>query len=312
MNMFEFHRIDETNPGDWFSNPCRYFFPELETTKVEIDIVKKTIWHQKDAIIVGGGGLLGNENFDNLMLRLLTHPDMNILEDILETKLKNASSENKNVLYKWKESIQKLTLQVMENLDKKVGPRILWGAGHNSKEKDVDSYSVEYPSYIKKFHLVGIRDYDVDYRWVPCSSCMDPAFDKEYEITNEIVWFEHKKRLIDTKFFDIKSVPRMINTGKNMEQIIEFLGSAETVVTNSYHGVYWATLLGRKVVCVPWGSKFHMFKHPPVMATERNWVEMVNNAIAYPEALNECKEANIEFFADVEKLLKEYNFFKND
>lgn len=307
MDTIEFFRMDKNNPGDLFSNPCRYFLPNTQTIQYDIDNVRKTSWHQKDTIIVGGGGLLGNENFDALMNRLITHPDQQILEDILETKLKNASIENKPLLYKWKENVQFYTTRALEEIDKELGPRILWGVGHNSRERDIDSYNVSYPEYIRKFHLVGIRDFDSDYRWVPCASCMHYAFDKEYQIKNKIVWFEHKKKLIEGKWFDLLPAPRMVNTGQNFEQIIEFLGSAETVVTNSYHGVYWATLLNRKVVCVPWGSKFHMFKHPPVMANERNWVDVLESAISYPEALEECRNANKEFFSDVLELFKKFS-----
>ena len=97
----------------------------------------------------------------------------------------------------------------------------------------------------------------------------------------------------------------MVNTGQNIEQILTFLGSAETVVTNTYHGVYWATLLGRKVVCIPWGTKFSMFKHPPTFANETNWHEKIEEAKSYPRALKECRTANTDFFADVKKLIQE-------
>ena len=98
----------------------------------------------------------------------------------------------------------------------------------------------------------------------------------------------------------------MINTGQNLYLIIEILGSSDTVITNSYHGVYWATLLGRKVVCIPWGSKFNMFKHPPTMATERNWVEKIEKAKSYPEALEDCRKANIAFYNDVKNLIEKH------
>lgn len=305
MNIIEFHRIDQNNPGDWYSNPSRYFFPEKETTKVDIDNVRKTVWNQHDTVIVGGGGLIGNPNFELLMHRICTHPDEQLLIDILETRLKNISEENKELIYKWKESVQKYTVEVLSKLDRSIGPRILWGAGYNSRDKEDDSYSIVYPNYLNTFHLVGVRDWNSGYRWVPCASCMHPAFDKEYEIKNDIVWFEHKKKLIDGKWFDPLPAPRMVNTGQNIEQILEFLGSAETVITNSYHGVYWATLLNKKVVCIPWGSKFNMFKHPPTMANERNWIEKIEKAKSYPNALKECRTANEEFYNDVVNLIKE-------
>lgn len=304
MNTIEFYRIDQNNPGDLYSNPCRYFFPEGSTIKIDIDNVKRTTWNQHDIIIVGGGGLIGNENFETLMSRITTHPDEQLLNDVVETKLKNISNENKNSLQTWKAIVQRITLETIAQLDKTIGPRILWGAGHNSREKEKDPYDIDYPKYLNQFHLVGVRDWNTDYRWVPCASCMHPAFDKEYEIKNKVVWFEHKKRLIDNKILDLLPAPRMLNTGQNIEQIIEFLGSGETVVTNSYHGVYWATLLGRKVVCLPWGSKFNMFKHSPTMANEKNWPDQIMEAISFPDALEECRTANQEFYDDVVNLIE--------
>ena len=306
MNITEFYRMDQNNPGDWYSNPSRYFFADVETNKVDIDNVRKTTWNQMDTIIVGGGGLLGNSNFEDLMKRIAKHPDEQFLIDILEVKLRNISVENKQSFQIWKQEVQRITLNLLSCIDNTVGPRILWGAGHNSKDVEEDLYHNSYPEYINQFHLVGVRDWNTDYRWVPCPSCMHEAFDKEYEITNKVVWLEHKKRLIDNRFFDVAAAPRMLNTGQNMQQIIEFLGSAETVVTNSYHGVYWATLLGRKVVCVPWGSKFNMFKHPPTMATERNWSDKIEKAKSYPNALEECRNANKDFFRDVTNFLSDF------
>jgi hypothetical protein len=304
MNITEFYRLDQNNPGDWFSNPSRYFFPQDTVSTYDIDKLRKTTWSQEDPIIVGGGGLIGNDNFELFIDRLTTHPDEQLLKDVLENKMKNISVENSKLLHKWRQEVQLITVNTMLELNRKHGPRILWGAGHNSKDTNLDSYSVNYPDYLNKFHLVGVRDWEVGYRWVPCASCMHPAFDKSYEIKNEFVWFEHKKRLLDNKAFDHTPAPRMLNTGQNMEQVIEFLGSAEVVVTNSYHGVYWATLLGRKVVCVPWGSKFKMFKHPPALATADNWHELFDKAVSYKGALDECRDANKLFYNDVMKLLK--------
>jgi hypothetical protein len=302
VSIIEFYRIDHNNPGDWYSNPCRYFFENIETTKIDVDSIKKITWSQNDTLIVGGGGLIGNSHFDDQMRKIATHPDEDFLNDILNVKLRDVSIENKQQLLKWKEVIQRYTIKVLGEIDRTVGPRVLWGVGHNTREMATDN--ITYPSYVNMFHLVGIRDWDSGYRWVPCASCMHPAFDKEYEIKNEFVWFEHKKRLIDNKLMDLVSAPRMINSGQNLEQILEFLGSGETVVTNSYHGVYWATLLKRKVICIPWGNKFNGFKHPPVMATEKDWPDKIGQGTIYPDALDECREANIMFNDDVQRLLK--------
>ena len=300
--LTEIYRKDANNPGDWFCNPVRYFWPGAETNSIDIDTVKKTTWGMKDPMVVGGGGLIGNENFANLMNRITVHPDELILLDVLDIKLKQIGEENRAAIIRWKEQIQQITVDAMSRLDRKIGPRILWGAGFNDRLTE-DVYDIVWPDYMGRFDLIGIRDYGADFRWVPCASCMHSAFDKKYEITNEIVWFEHKKRLLDNKTFDKLPSPRMLNTGQNLQQILEFLGSAETVITNSYHGVYWATLLGRKVVCIPWGSKFHSFKHPPTMATDKNWQDMIAKAVSYHDALDECRTVNKDFYQDAVKVI---------
>jgi hypothetical protein len=301
--IVEIYRKDDNNPGDLFSNPSRYFFKEQEISSFDIDNLTKPSWNLRDAIIIGGGGLVGNPNFDKLVERVTLHPDEFFFQQVLNLNMKGVSSENKSIMYTWKEHIQEYTNKLIPYIDRKIGPRILWGIGINTRDDIENGSDINWPEYLSRFHLVGVRDWDSGYPWVPCSSCMHPGFDKEYEIKNKVVWYEHKKRLIDTKWFDKYPAPRMINCGQNMDQILEFLGSAETVVTNSYHGVYWATLLNKKVICIPWGSKFKAFKHVPTFASEKNWNEMLENAISYPDALSECREANIEFFNKVEKLM---------
>ena len=47
------------------------------------------------------------------------------------------------------------------------------------------------------------------------------------------------------------------------EDVVAFLGSGAVIVTNSYHGAYWATLLGRPTVLWnPWCSEILLLKYP--------------------------------------------------
>jgi hypothetical protein len=303
--IVEIYRKDENNPGDLFSNPARYFFKSEEIKSIDVDKLQYPLWNLQDAIIIGGGGLIGNPNFDKLVERVTIHPDEFFLNQILNLNIKGVSGENKKLMFEWKSHIQEYTNKLIPDLDRKIGPRVLWGVGFNAKDDIVSGYDIDWPEYLNKFHLVGIRDWNSGYTWVPCVSCMHPGFDKTYEITNKVVWYEHKKRLIDPKVFDKYPAPRMINCGQNMDQILEFLGSAEIVVTNSYHGVYWATLLNRKVICIPWGSKFKTFKHAPTLASEKNWADLFDETISYPNALTECRIANLEFFNKVESLMSD-------
>jgi len=120
---------------------------------------------------------------------------------------------------------------------------------------------------------------------------MHDIFDKEFKIKNQVVVYEHKN-------FPMKNInvdfPKMKN-GDSFEDVINFLGSAELVITNSYHGAYWATLLKRRVVIMqPFSSKFFGFRHPLVIANNFD-IKDIKNIPIYPNALNDARKANIKF-----------------
>lgn len=167
----------------------------------------------------------------------------------------------------------------------------LWGVGNtdrdiNKKPESLDVY--------KDFILSGIRDYNVvkestnkkNIIWVPCSSCMSPLFDNIPAPEKEVVFYGHKR---------MSPMQEMNNDNMDFKKVIEHLGRGETVVTSSYHGVYWATLLNRKVVCIPFGSKFFGFKHPPTIVEKYNGQKGRN----YPYALEECRKKNIDFWEKI-------------
>jgi glycosyltransferase involved in cell wall biosynthesis len=121
---------------------------------------------------------------------------------------------------------------------------------------------------------------------------MHPLFDRHYEIKHPFVVYEHKTH----SPIAISGLPRLTNQEKDFGKVISFLGSAECVITSTYHGVYWATLLNRKVVLLnPFSSKFSGFRHMPAVANEKTWKDAGAGAKNYPEALNECRSANLRF-----------------
>lgn len=177
---------------------------------------------------------------------------------------------------------------------------ILWGAGVNTHE----AKEATLPPFMGKFTLVGLRDWDVGYRWVPCPSCMDPAFDiPRQRPTRSVVVFDHMDIPVR-----VGSLPRMSNRVGDLRKVLDFLASGETILTTSYHGAYWATLLGRKVVVYGWSNKFFHMKHPPAILEEEDWPSLwrdaAKRAAVYPNALEECRDSNRRFWFDVERTLK--------
>lgn len=179
-----------------------------------------------------------------------------------------------------------LWLQQIKTISNLSNFKVIWGAGLNAIK------NIDYPSFVENFDLVGVRDYGQGLRWVPCASCLHSAFDKKYTVLHDIVIYEHHLGPINRSDF-----PKMSNND-TIENVIPFLGSSECVVTNTYHGVYWATLLGKKVIAIPLqkSCRFLFFKHPPKLVSE---FSTNFSCVQSYDCLNECRQANVDFYNDV-------------
>ena len=172
-------------------------------------------------------------------------------------------------------------------------PSVIWGAGHTKRGL------LQQPEYTLQAHydLIGVRDAGTQYRWVPCCSCLSPLFDQQYPLTREFVVYQNTLT---------SSLPGadLGNDCLDLAHVISTLASAETVITSSYHGAYWATLLKRRVVAIPFGSKFYGLKHLPTMATWADRFKIPGRQ--HLTALQECREATMAFAADVRAFLQRH------
>jgi hypothetical protein len=134
---------------------------------------------------------------------------------------------------------------------------VVWGVGANCHGVE----HVSHPRFLEDCRLVGVRDYGFRYRWVPCVSCLSAVFEDLPVPSHDVVAFEHAGVPLRLP------LPTLRNNCTDLQQVATFLASGDTVVTNSYHGAYWATLLGRRVVVIPFSSKFYGFKHAPVISS---------------------------------------------
>ena len=213
------------------------------------------------------------------------------------------------------------------------GARILWGAGSQRYGTDLATISspFDYSEYLSKFDLIGLRDNNTPYDWVPCVSCMHPAFDKSRTPQHEFVVFSHKKYRID-----IPNIPTLSNEESDFEKVLDFLGSGEIILTSSFHGAYWGTLLGRRVLAFPFSSKFFTLKHSPAFypvekwsrsqfkfslfgkvlhasyyedkkfsCQTQNWMQYAHKSPAYPDALENCRAQNRWFYQQVMNTLND-------
>jgi len=297
------HRPDQNNVGDMASNPLQYFLPESDYQVVDIETVHAEQYPSDVPLIAGGGGLIGNDFFGDNLRDCLYNNDQSQLMHTWASSWSVSSTPNNALREEFTRKTQSLVKEYLEKIDTSTGPRILWGAGHN-EETSKRMKGFGYPGWMVNFDLVGVRDYGQPYRWTPCASCMHPAFEKQYKIKNDIIIFEHKKQILKPTVFGNRPVPRFVNSGNNMEQTIEILGSANTIVTNSYHGAYWGALLGKKVIVIePWSSKFYGLKHKPFIVNKGlSWEVGIEEAQTFPEALQECRQVTKEFWGEVKQL----------
>lgn len=289
------HRKDPNNVGDIASNPLQYFLPSDQYQTIDVANLRNEVYDSSVPLILGGGGLLGNNFFGDVAAELLTVPDRQQLQSLSENKWNLVNHKYSDLRQQFHRKYQTLIAETLEQIPETTGPKYIWGAGHNDS---IETEKVKYSKFLGEYRAVGLRDYQENsrYDWVPCASCMHPALRGSYPIRNEVIWFEHKKQMI--RDFGPDSIPRFVNSGSNIEQTIEILGSANIILTNSYHGAYWGTLLGKRVVVVDsWSTKFTMMKHRPAFKNKKiTWQEAAEQAQIHRGALDECIDATQKFW----------------
>jgi hypothetical protein len=197
---------------------------------------------------------------------------------------------------------KKFQLHIQQILDKNPRISVLWGIGHNFSKKHIEKTigDVYYPKWLQQCSLVGIRDWIEGHHdtYLPCVSCMHPAFDKTYKTKHKIVYFTHAFK---SKYSGLDA-PHLSNDEMDIERVIEFLGSGKTVVTDSYHGAYWAQLLRKNVIVSSWSVKFDHMKYAPAFISSINdTLPSVNNSI--DGFLEECRTFNKNFYQKFLNLL---------
>lgn len=189
-------------------------------------------------------------------------------------------------------------------------PIVVWGMGINDHGRlDRNYHSVL--SYLEQRRnvLIGLRDCFYP-AYVPCVSCMRPEFDAELPLQHEVVFYAHHS------FPNVSlPCPTMSNRLEGephayFQRVISFLGSAELVVTNTYHGAYWAMLLKKKLIVVaPFSNKFMGLKCQPVIVQDiahlapllrGRALETLREKVASATVgTTESRTANMHFFEQV-------------
>jgi hypothetical protein len=194
-------------------------------------------------------------------------------------------------------------MKLLEHLSSLGHKIVLWGIGHNNPNTfNISSYSID----LTKFRLVGVRDYNMGLEWVPCPSCMDVLFDKKFDVDRDISIILHQNDRYDkNKLNTLREFPILFNDETSFEKIIEFIGRTDVIITSSYHAMYWALLMGKKVVVLPNSSKMFSFKYKPTFCFDISEYKLaIKKANRYSGLLDECRSININFSQRVFEFLE--------
>lgn len=180
---------------------------------------------------------------------------------------------------------------------------ILWGSGVDTKSNRGGTLSPDnqdlYGNYFDFIDEVGIRVHTEPqkFRYVPCVSCMSPLFERYRSVKpkHKLGVYNHKRVTI-MQHNNPNNIPVNDNSGDDLESKLKFLSSCEYILTNTYHGVYWATLLERKVICVPFKSGLYSFKHKPTYLYDSNLKSAMDKSVVHRGVLEESRELNNKYY----------------
>lgn len=185
----------------------------------------------------------------------------------------------------WRDCLRALIYET-----EKARHKVIWGVGISAR----DAASIEFDIAEGGARLIASRNWNVPRcEFVPCASAMSPLFDRPAAPLHEVVLFTHGAKSAQVE--RVSGIPEMSNKGASMAEAVAFLASGATVVTNSYHGTFWAMCLGRRVLCLPFSAKFLQFRENPICAAPGEWSGALPLAEARPGVLEEARDRNRAF-----------------
>lgn len=176
------------------------------------------------------------------------------------------------------------------------GKSVVWSAGFNSNHNTAKK--VKNGIDFSLFDLVAVRDFNyANFRYVPCATCVMPEISKEYTLKREVGLLAHKDFPYDI-LGAVHHYEKMTNS-TSLPDMIEFIGSSEVILTNSYHAVYWSTLMQKKcVLFAPRSEKYDFYKYPPILFSG-DVLKDISQTSIYPNALAESKKLTHDYLRDI-------------
>ena len=171
---------------------------------------------------------------------------------------------------------------------------VMWGVGSNYHHM----CHAHWHDWLRQFDVVGLRDRANPLHYVPCPSCMHSELQihRNKRPENPYVIYYHDEFPLDLPH------PKMSNYEcDNMGTILDFISDGLVLLTNSFHGAYWAMMMQKPVIVMNAfaGRFFAGLPWNGVYANEHNYIEKTGDAVlnmAPRLLLDDCRRRNQEFF----------------
>lgn len=253
------------NLGDWICSPYYYFSEYFSQYTCIVHSDWAVLWHEieRSDIVIFGGGGL----LDN-------------------------SDELNRVLNR--------LIEVCDNV-------VIWGAGtHKYNENNIFGKKTATEAIIyENAAMVGVRDYGhpSGLPYLPCVSCMNPAFSTKQDQVSIIRDIGTIKSALESNFA-VQGLPSFVTNAEPIGTVVEYILASRTILVSSYHGAYWAMLMGRKAI-LPASrlgvDKYRYFRHPVGFYDESSFDKEKITAIAndlpeIPDFLSESRNLTLDFF----------------
>lgn len=130
---------------------------------------------------------------------------------------------------------------------------VLWAAGESVKgavPSMIDSAQLKYLEW-------SSRDRDLlinKSKFVPCVSCFHGDIISTAKGSNSLIFVNANTLVSDIPQFKDKTP--VLTNANSYDDFIKVWKYSDTIVTNSYHGIYWSLLSGRNVAPFGYSSKF--------------------------------------------------------
>lgn len=174
------------------------------------------------------------------------------------------------------------------------GPVIAWAPGFNTHFGLSPSFRT--PIDFDRFAILTVRDFENEHGipYLPDVTCVMPQLRTTHAIRRRFGIAHHKDFPLGLPGYDT------ISNETTVEEILTFIGESEIVVSNSYHMIYWATLMGKPCLS-PGGfsTKFDRFEYPPTFMNPGEDLEGAARRARSYDVLDACVEKTELFLADV-------------